>query len=595
MDEKFRSLYNLDIFESLIWTERYIGYGNFEFYTPVSNNILKVVDDIQKKMEYKDDCYAYLDDTKNIMVIEDIEITTDTETGNHLIVSGRGLESLLERRIIWDKTTINGNLQNGVKKLITEAVINPAISDRKIPDFVFKESNNEYIKNLTLRAQYTGDNLYDTLLTICSANKLGFDVCLNAANQFEFMLTMGENRSYDQLKNPYVIFSTKFENIVNSDYLESGKTLKNVTLVAGEGEGVDRTRLVVGNASGLRRKELYTDARDIQSESYSQQLEEDKETLENYKQDLEEIQQALEEETKTFADETREFNKKKSEYNELKTDYETRISHFNTRIAYYNEQITSYENSLNSTQKTYLVSRTSNKNQSEAYQKLITACNNAINAYNDKLSNERKLTYAKLVQYEEGIDSEEKKRTSYEDQKKPYDEAKSEAEKNLPDYKTKLEDYETKISKYQGIISEDQSSLSDETKNFNELTSEFNEKTTEHNQLVSAYQSRISQDKQEISKYEEKIDQDQKELNELYADLLTERGLEKLSENQYTKVFTGEVDAVKTFVYGVDFFKGDIVQIANEYGMEAKVRVSEVVRAQDTTGYKTYPTFEVIE
>ena len=50
MDEAFRSLYNLDTFESLIWTERYNGCGNFEFYTPVNQSILQVVNTIQKKM-----------------------------------------------------------------------------------------------------------------------------------------------------------------------------------------------------------------------------------------------------------------------------------------------------------------------------------------------------------------------------------------------------------------------------------------------------------------------------------------------------------------------------------------------------------------
>lgn len=79
-----------------------------------------------------------------------------------------------------------------------------------------------------------------------------------------------------------------------------------------------------------------------------------------------------------------------------------------------------------------------------------------------------------------------------------------------------------------------------------------------------------------------------------YNALLDQRGSEKLAEHVYTKVFTGEIEATKTFVYDRDFFKGDVVQIVNEYGMESKVRVSEVVRVQDTNGYSMYPTFQVV-
>ena len=75
----------------------------------------------------------------------------------------------------------------------------------------------------------------------------------------------GADRSYDQFTNPYVIFSPKFENVINTNYLESKKTLKTVTLVAGEGEGADRRITTVACASGagtgLNRRELYTDAR----------------------------------------------------------------------------------------------------------------------------------------------------------------------------------------------------------------------------------------------------------------------------------------------------------------------------------------------
>ena len=81
-----------------------------------------------------------------------------------------------------------------------------------------------------------------------------------------FKLYSGVDRSYDQTANPYVVFSPNFENIINSNYVESKSALKNVTLVGGEGEGSSRRYTTVGGGSGLNRRELFTDARDISSD-----------------------------------------------------------------------------------------------------------------------------------------------------------------------------------------------------------------------------------------------------------------------------------------------------------------------------------------
>ena len=94
---------------------------------------------------------------------------------------------------------------------------------------------------------------------------IGFKITLNDEKQFIFELYAGSDRSYDQTENPYVIFSPKFENIINSNYIESKASLKTVTLVGGEGEGADRRYTTVGGGSGLNRRELFTDARDISS------------------------------------------------------------------------------------------------------------------------------------------------------------------------------------------------------------------------------------------------------------------------------------------------------------------------------------------
>lgn len=48
------------------------------------------------------------------------------------------------------------------------------------------------------------------------------------------------------------------------------------------------------------------------------------------------------------------------------------------------------------------------------------------------------------------------------------------------------------------------------------------------------------------------------------------------------------------FRYGEDFFNGDIVQIANEYGHETQARILEIVQSEDENGFSVYPTFKTI-
>src|SRR5699024_7183007 len=214
----------------------------------------------------KTDNYIQRVGSDRVMIIEEIRIDTDSETGNHITITGRSLESILDRRVVWSQTTISGNLQNGLKKLINENIISPSKEERKISNFIFKDSTDSQIIGLTVEAQYTGDNLYDVISKVCEEKSIGFKVSLNESKQFVFELYAGADRSYEQTNYPYVVFSPNFDNIINSNYLESKENLKNVALVGGEGERTARKYLAIGNTSGLDRRELFVDPRHISSE-----------------------------------------------------------------------------------------------------------------------------------------------------------------------------------------------------------------------------------------------------------------------------------------------------------------------------------------
>lgn len=256
LDTEFTPVAIVDVYESFIWTDRYREWGDFELYTPMTNDILNYI---------KQDYYLVNRNSEYAMIIEKLLINSNNDTGNHLTVTGRSLESILDRRIVWKQTRIRGNLQNGIKKLIYDNIISPTDANRKIENFIFEESIDPRVTELTIDAQFTGDNLYEVIRSICAERNLGFKVTLNDDNIFVFKLYVGVDRSYEQTDNPYVVFSPNFDNLINSNYIESKSSLKNVTLIGGEGEGSERKFATLGNSSGLNRREIFTDARDITS------------------------------------------------------------------------------------------------------------------------------------------------------------------------------------------------------------------------------------------------------------------------------------------------------------------------------------------
>lgn len=257
LDKNFEAIGLCDEFKSFIWTDRYNEAGDFEIDT---------IGEKAKESIFQIDNYIYIKESDRLMIIEGLELKTNYQDGDEFIITGRSLDSILQRRIIWGQRILNGNFQNAIQTLLNENVISPSDSFRAIPNFTFEPSTNPAITSLTIDTQFTGDNLYKAIQTLCDQNKVGFKVT-RENGKFVFRLYKGTDRTYDQVVNTYVEFSPKYDNLTETDYIQSSKNLKNVTLVGGEGEGAERKYYTTGetNAAGLDRYELFTDARGTSS------------------------------------------------------------------------------------------------------------------------------------------------------------------------------------------------------------------------------------------------------------------------------------------------------------------------------------------
>ena len=260
LDLNLIAIDTLDTFNSLIWKDKYCGFGDFEVTIPAGSAIAG---------QLHGNLYLRFKDSEHLMIIEYINIHTDAENGDTIIVKGRSLESILDRRVIKDKIVLTGNLQAAIWELINENAIYPVNTNREISLLEFEETDDTAITGLTVDAQFDANtDLYTAITDLCLSNGIGYKIILTNEGKFQFKLYAGADRSYDQILNPYVTFSPDFENSINGDYTESNMFLKTVTYVAGE-KGVANERLLVevdipgGEPSDLDRREMFTDAGDV--------------------------------------------------------------------------------------------------------------------------------------------------------------------------------------------------------------------------------------------------------------------------------------------------------------------------------------------
>lgn len=261
LDSSFDNIYLLDAFDSLIWTDRYWFCGDFEINVPPSSELLDHLTNTK---------YFRLPESEHLMIFEDLNIHSESEKGNSLVITGRSLESILDRRIVWTGTTLTGSFQDGIQTILNDAIISPSDTDRDISNFVFSASENPYIVALLIDSQFIGVSVYELISALCRSKEVGFKITLNSSSNFQFELYMGDNRSYNQSLLPYVVFSMDFDNLLNADYVQTSRLLKTIALVEGEaGVGNTPTYVVIdapgSTATGLNRRELFVKANIIRN------------------------------------------------------------------------------------------------------------------------------------------------------------------------------------------------------------------------------------------------------------------------------------------------------------------------------------------
>ena len=247
LDNELNKKYIIDTYSSAIWASRYNDIGDCELVISASEENFKKIEECK---------YIARNDDDMVCKIKKINLKTDEENGDELILTGIDITDILNQRIVVKQTNFNGLVEDYIRTLINDSIIKPTDADRRIKNFLLADKVGF---SDAIREQVTYDYVGNKVKELCKQYGWGYRVTVHN-NNFVFVLYMGRDIS------KYITFSHNYDNISTTDYSKDDSNIKNVALIAGEGEGVARRTTTIGKGVGIDRHELYVDARSVSSE-----------------------------------------------------------------------------------------------------------------------------------------------------------------------------------------------------------------------------------------------------------------------------------------------------------------------------------------
>lgn len=249
-DENLQVVGGFDGYTSLIWSRRYHENGDCEIYAPASKEAITLLQIGRFVRRIGDDMMC---------IIRKVEVTSSASEGDFITATGEDATALLDRRIVWKTTTCYGNAEKFLLKLANESLGAGAEDFRQYKAdggrLLFAVADPVGLVS-SLSQQVSYKPVGEVIRENCLRFGWGYRVQLSEG-VLVFSVYAGEDRSAS------VMFSDDLENLITSDYLHDETNAQNVALVAGEGEGAERQKQYLGNATGKERFEIYVDARDL--------------------------------------------------------------------------------------------------------------------------------------------------------------------------------------------------------------------------------------------------------------------------------------------------------------------------------------------
>lgn len=266
LDSLLRRTTVVDVYQSLIWTERWTTWGDFQ---------LDIVSTPATRRLFTAGTKLAINNSKYVMTVESVGDSTDANGESILTLQGRSLESVLDNRAamlsltdpVWDITDTPMNIMNTVfNHIVRDGAI--SLGDKipyLQPGSLFVPGNNE-IDAAPITVSITPDSVYNVLNNIGSTYGLGFRILRNAdESQLYFDVYAGDDRTASQTVFPPVVFSPELNNLQNTSELYTIDKHKNVAYVySDQGSLIVYAGDVDASVEGFDRNVMYVEATSLE-------------------------------------------------------------------------------------------------------------------------------------------------------------------------------------------------------------------------------------------------------------------------------------------------------------------------------------------
>jgi hypothetical protein len=263
----------IDKFESLIWTERWQEFGDFQLDIPSTSGSRTLL---------RAGTRLAMNKSNYVMTVESIEDGDDSENRRMLTVKGRSLESQLLDRVAKNsladlttspKWTITLPPAEVARKIFHDICVLGILDPADVIPFIVEGpllspgTITEPVDPITVELDPT--TVYDAIVDISKVWNLGFRMLRNFdASEIYFDVYSGSDRTSGQTVHSPVIFTPELDNLQNTKELTSIDKAKNVAYVfSPAGFQMVYAIGVDPEIEGFARKVLVVNASDITSEN----------------------------------------------------------------------------------------------------------------------------------------------------------------------------------------------------------------------------------------------------------------------------------------------------------------------------------------
>lgn len=241
----------VDEYKSFTFIRHFNDVGEF---TIVINSASK-----QANLLKKDAFIIVENDTKKFGRIGHRTIKQEKDGTSTFTIKGTTLGIILDRREIvmhqnevHDK--VDGNIETVLHHYVQNHCINPSDSNRRFP---LLHATQDKKRGQYVRWSSSKGRVLDTIKTISNLYDVGWRIDADMDNQrWLFDVYEGRNLSINQDVHSPVIFSERYENITEMEYVEDDADERNFAYVESDGEGTNRKLYETERISGYERREI---------------------------------------------------------------------------------------------------------------------------------------------------------------------------------------------------------------------------------------------------------------------------------------------------------------------------------------------------